>query len=185
MTDRETITPSDVRSFWFSEAIEAKWFKPDEAFDAALKARFEFALKAAKAGALALWTETSEGALALIVLLDQMSRNIYRNTAEAFAADPMALDTARRAIDRGLDASLEPEQRLFLYMPFMHSERIADQERGVELYTALGLEENLQFMIRHRDIIARFGRFPHRNAILGRQSTPEEEEFLKKPGSRF
>jgi len=185
MTDRETITPSDVLNFWFSEEVKEKWFKPDEAFDAALKARFEPALKAARGGALASWAETSDGALALIVLLDQMSRNIYRNKPEAFAADPMALDTARRTIDRGLYASLEPERRLFLYMPFMHSERIADQERGVALYTALGLEENLQFMIRHRDIIARFGRFPHRNAILGRQSTPEEEEFLKQPGSRF
>lgn len=180
-----TLSPSDIVDFWFSDDTKKQWFKPDAAFDDALRARFETPLQAARRGVYADWPGTAHGALALIILLDQISRNIYRGTPEAFAADEQALDVAAHAIANGFDEQLTPEQRIFLYMPYMHSEALADQERGMELFTRLGVAENLDYMRRHRDIIARFGRFPHRNAILGRQSTPEELEFLKQPGSSF
>jgi uncharacterized protein (DUF924 family) len=175
----------EVLTFWFSDGVKAKWFKPDAAFDAELKQRFEPALHQAKAGGLASWSESPEGALALVILLDQISRNIHRGTAEAFAADALAIDTARKTVARGFDERLSPDERYMLYLPFMHAERLEDQEEGVRLFTALGLDDALDYMRRHRDIIARFGRFPHRNAILGRQSTPEELDFLMQPGSRF
>jgi uncharacterized protein (DUF924 family) len=181
----DAIAPLEVLAFWFSPEVKAKWFEPDDAFDAELRRRFEPALKQARSGALDSWGDSPQGALALIVLLDQISRNIYRGTPQAFAADALALGIARRAVARGFDKNLATDERAILYMPFMHSERLEDQEEGVKLFTALGLDVPLDFMRRHRDIIARFGRFPHRNAILGRPSTPEELEFLKQPGSSF
>jgi len=183
--NRQAVEPSEILSVWFAPESRPKWFKPDDAFDAALRRRFEPALEKARADWLGAWLETPEPALAHIILLDQVPRNIYRGTPKAFAWDDLALDLADQAVKAGLDAKLGPEERQFLYMPFMHSERLADQERGVALFTALGLEEPLDFMKRHRDVIARFGRFPHRNAILGRESTPEEMAFLEQPGSSF
>ena len=185
MTDDNEIKPSDILGYWFSEGAKTRWFEPDAAFDAELKQRFEPALKKAKSGASANWSENPAGALALVVLLDQIARNLYRNTPEAFAADPLALDIAKRAVARGFDEGLSTDERSILYMPFMHSECLEDQESGVGLFAALGLDDPLDYMRRHRDIIARFGRFPHRNAILGRPSTPEELAFLQQPGSHF
>ncbi len=147
--------------------------------------RFGALLLKAKQGELVHWAETPDGALALVILFDQLSRNIHRGTPEAFAADVLALATAKHAIFQGHDLRLSPEGRGFLYLPFEHSEVLADQDKGVALFEALGSEELLDYMRRHRDIIARFGRFPHRNAILGRSSTAEEIEFLKQPGSSF
>jgi uncharacterized protein (DUF924 family) len=185
MTDHEAPIPADILDYWFSPAVREKWFEADAAFDAELKQRFAPALALARSGALASWADSPEGALALIVLLDQISRNIHRNTPDAFAGDALALRTAKDAIARGFAGGYDADRRYALYLPFMHSERLEDQERGVELFTGLGNEKALDYMRRHRDIVARFGRFPHRNAILGRISTPEELAFLEQPGSRF
>ncbi len=179
------IQPSDVVSFWFAEETKPNWFEGNEEFDAELRRRFGAAYMAARSGQFDGWGEDPRSVLALVLLLDQIPRNIHRNTPEAFATDAQALDLAKRAIEQGYDTALTPEQRQFLYLPFMHSEQLAEQERGMELYEALGLEVPLDFMRQHRDIIARFRRFPHRNRILGRTSTDEEEAFLKTPGSHF
>lgn len=184
-TGHNLISPGDLLSYWFSDAAKAKWFKPDSKFDGELKARFEPSFKSARSGALASWAQDARSMLALIILLDQIPRNIYRDTPEAFAEDSQALACARQAVERGHDGRLSVEERQFLYMPFMHSEALEDQDQGVTLFRDLGLEEPLRFMHRHRDVIARFGRFPHRNAILRRQSTEEEAAFLERPGSRF
>lgn len=179
------IQPSDVVSFWFAEETKPNWFEGNEQFDAELRKRFGAAYMAARSGQLDDWAKDPRSALALVLLLDQIPRNIYRNTPEAFATDAQALNLAKQAMDHGHDMALTPEQRQFFYLPFMHSEQLAEQERGMELYGALGLAEPLDFMRAHRDIIARFGRFPHRNRILGRANTDEEEAFLKRPDSHF
>ena len=185
MTNTIPFPPSDILAFWFSQKVRAKWFARDDGFDAELRQRFGALLGQARLGELAHWAESPEGALALVILLDQFSRNIHRGTPEAFAADAQALGVAKHAIARGHDLRLTPDGRGFLYMPFEHSEDIADQDRGVALFEALGAAEPLDYMRRHRDIIACFGRFPHRNAILGRNSTADEVAFLKQPGSSF
>lgn len=185
MIDSDATKPADILSYWFSGGVKPQWFKPDETFDAELKERFEPALDRAKSGGLGKWAETPKGALALIILLDQIPRNIYRNTPAAFASDGQALSLAKQAVEQGFDAGLEPEERQFLYMPFMHSETLNDQDTGLALFSDIGLEEPLRYMRLHRDVILRFGRFPHRNDILGRPSTAEERAFLKEPGSRF
>lgn len=185
MTDPSTPTPADLLSFWFSEEVKPKWFEKDNGFDAELRERFGPLLMKGMRGELAQWEESPDGALALVILLDQLPRNIHRGTPEAFAADPLALETAKAAIARGYDLRVAPERRTFFYVPFEHSESLADQDRGVPLFEALGVQEYLGYMRRHRDIVARFGRFPYRNAILGRSSMPEEIEFLKQPGSSF
>jgi uncharacterized protein (DUF924 family) len=179
------IEPSDVVSFWFAEETKPNWFEASEEFDAELRKRFGAAYLAARGGQLDEWAEDPGSALALVLLLDQIPRNIHRNTPEAFATDTKALNLAKQAIEHGHDMALPQEQRQFLYLPFMHSEQLAEQERGMELYGPLGLAVPLDFMRAHRDIIARFGRFPHRNRILGRANTEEEEAFLKLPGSHF
>lgn len=181
-----------ILDFWFgapdSDAYgkpREAWFKADEAFDAGIRQRFEAALGEAAAGAHNALSDTPEGALALTILLDQFPRNIYRGTPRAFAFDPQALAVARTALAAGHDQAVAPFQRAFLYLPFEHSESLADQERSVALFEALGDENGLDYAVRHRDIIARFGRFPHRNAILGRESTPAELSFLEQRGSSF
>jgi uncharacterized protein (DUF924 family) len=179
------VTPADVVDYWFSEEIKPKWFDGGAAFDAELRGRFLDAWQAAGTGALDHWTATPQGLLALVILLDQIPRNCHRGTPDAFATDASALRWAKWAVAQGVDRGLSDEQRQFLYLPFMHSEVLADQEEGMALYAALGLASPLDYMRQHRDIIARFGRFPHRNEFLGRSSTPEEVEFLKQPGSRF
>lgn len=184
MEERED-EQADLLRYWFSREAREKWFDADPAFDAALKSRFEPLLYEAKAGRLDGWAGSPQGALALVILLDQIPRNIYRNSPQAFAADAQALAAAKAAVAQGFDRALGADERWMLYLPFMHSEDLADQERGIELFAALGLEEPLRFMKRHRDIIARFGRFPHRNEILGRPSSAEEIAFLQESGSRF
>ncbi|HEX6012488.1 MAG TPA: DUF924 family protein [Geminicoccaceae bacterium] len=175
----------DVLSFWFAPDGRERWFEPDPAFDAEIARRFAPMVGDAAAGRLDAFAGEPRGALALCVLLDQFPRSIWRGTPRAFAQDEAARRVADRAVAAGLDRDLPPEQRLFLYLPFEHSESLADQERSVALMAGLGDAEWLDYAVRHRDVIARFGRFPHRNAVLGRESTPEEAAFLAEPGSSF
>lgn len=182
---RPAVTPEDVLAFWFSDETISKWFNGGTAFDALCRDRFAHAIEAAKAGDIDHWTATPDGALALVILLDQMTRNVYRGTPQAFSGDAAALTIAKAAIAKGYDAAIPSARRNFFYLPFQHSEQLEDQERGMTLYATNDVDEGLLWMTRHRDVIARFGRFPHRNAILGRVSTPEEEDFLQQPGSKF
>jgi uncharacterized protein (DUF924 family) len=172
-----TAGPGEVVTFWLGQN-EKVWFSADPAFDAEVLSRFAELVERAKSGALDHWADTAEGALALVILLDQMTRNIYRDSPEMFAADGKALAVAELAIERGFDQDLPKSKRRWLYMPFMHSEDLADQERSVELFTRSEIAESVPFAVDHADIIRRFGRFPHRNAILGRRTTPEEAAFL-------
>jgi len=169
-------TPDEVLSFW-REAGADRWFEKDEAFDGAIRARFLATYEAAARGELAGWEASAEGTLALVIVLDQFPRNMFRGSPRIFAADEHARRAANLAIKRGYDLDVPPDMRGFLFLPFMHSEDLADQNRCVELYRAAN-DEHLKYAIEHRDIIRRFGRFPHRNAVLGRTSTPDEQAFL-------
>ena len=173
----ETVTPADVLAFW-REAGPDKWFTKDEAFDADVRERFLSTYEAAAAGQLAAWEDTPEGALALCIVLDQFPRNMFRGSARTFAADEQARAVASQALKRGYDQDVPEAERGFFFLPFMHSEEIADQERCVALYRAAGDDYGLKYAEQHADIIRRFGRFPHRNAVLGRETTPEELAFL-------
>jgi uncharacterized protein (DUF924 family) len=176
---------ADILRFWFAEAGKRKWFRGGEAFDAEIRARFSDHHAAAAAGLLEPWRATPLGALALVLLLDQFSRNLYRKDARAFAADPYSRLVADGAIRRRFDKIAPVEARPFFYLPFMHSERLFDQRRSVALYKAISpASPNLPFAIDHARIIERFGRFPHRNAALRRQSTDAELAFLKHGGFR-
>ncbi len=178
-------TAADVLRFWFDESTPAQWFQKDDGFDAAIRGRFGALLRRAAQGELAHWRTGADGRLAEVIVLDQFSRNVLRGERAAFAQDGMALVLAQEAIAQGLDAALPPERRAFLYMPFMHSESAQVQAESVRLFTALGNANNLDFAQRHQVIVERFGRFPHRNAVLGRSSTAEEIAFLQEPGSSF
>jgi uncharacterized protein (DUF924 family) len=173
--------PSDVLQFWRA-AGEQKWFASDDAFDAEVRRQFLPAYQSAASGRLEDLDATPEGALALLILLDQMPRNMFRGTARAYAADPLARAVAQRALARGFDRSFPLPERQFFYLPFMHSEALADQERGVELYRNAGDTGGLKYAEQHAAIIRRFGRFPHRNALLGRPTTAEEQAFLDAGG---
>ncbi|HET9653238.1 MAG TPA: DUF924 family protein, partial [Usitatibacter sp.] len=166
-----------------------EWFRKDVAFDEEIRRRFGELHAAAAARSLDAWRASPEPMLALVIVLDQFSRNIYRGDARAFAQDAHALECAKEAVVRGDDLAMLPVERQFLYLPFEHSEDLADQETGVERMRSLDAFDETRgisdWAVRHRDIIRRFGRFPHRNAALGRDSTPEEVEFLKQPGSGF
>ncbi|MEP7067977.1 MAG: DUF924 family protein [Usitatibacter sp.] len=184
----------DVFDFWFGPPelrgkSRPEWFRKDEAFDAEIRRRFLALHACAALGEREGWRVEPHPMLALVIVLDQFSRNLYRGDARAFAQDAQALACAREALARGDEAGLLPVERQFLYMPFEHSEHLADQDRAVDLMRALDAFEAthglVQWAERHRAIIQRFGRFPHRNAVLGRVSTPEEIEFLKEPGSGF
>jgi len=175
----------EVIGFWFGELEPAQWFRKDPALDAEIAARFAALLEAAGRGELWSWRLSARGRLAEVIVLDQFSRNIHRDTPLAFTRDPVALVLAQEAVAGGIDRHLEVPWRAFLYMPWMHSESLAIHDEALGLFDQPGLEENLRFEHRHRDIIARFGRYPHRNAILGRPSTPEELAFLEQPGSSF
>jgi uncharacterized protein (DUF924 family) len=170
--------PHRVIAFW-SSAGPAAWFAADPAFDAEIAAQFGALHAEAAAGKLAEWEQSPEGSLALILLLDQFSRNIHRGKPEAYAQDRMAQEIAARAIDHRLDHRASPGLRPFFYMPFMHAEDIALQRRSVHFFAGQPEKEQLSYALHHRDIIANFGRFPHRNAILGRSSTPEELAWLQ------
>jgi uncharacterized protein (DUF924 family) len=174
-----------VLDFWFVEAGPKQWFNKDPAFDQALAERFGALYDAACRCELYAWRQSSRGALAEILLLDQFSRNIYRDQALAFAQDPLALSLAQHLVARGGDHALPPEQRAFVYIPYMHSESPLIHQEALRLFDQPGLERNLDFEQRHWAIIERFGRYPHRNSILGRESTQEERDFLRQPGSSF
>ena len=200
--------PDDARDLltaWFGEldregladdAHVERWWKKDPAFDAELRERFGALNAEAREGGLRAWLKTPRGTLAYVILLDQVSRNIHRDTPEMYTADARALEVAKAALaDGATEAALAVHERVFLYMPLMHSEAVADQRACVACFERLAgsldgwakasIEANLQFARAHRDIVERFGRFPHRNDILGRETTAEEREFLKQPGSSF
>jgi uncharacterized protein (DUF924 family) len=174
-------TRDDLLAFW-REAGMDKWFRGGAAFDAECRARWQDAHFAAARRECDGWLDDADGALALVLLLDQIPRNIFRGSGHAFATDPLALHFAGRAIEAGFDAQVEPALRFFFYLPFEHSEAIADQRRAVELFTALDDANLLGYAVAHRDVIARFGRFPHRNAALGRSNTPDEQAWLDAGG---
>ncbi|MCP5169535.1 MAG: DUF924 domain-containing protein [Hahellaceae bacterium] len=179
------IEPQTVLDFWFVEIDEACWFRKDESFDAVIRERFGELHHRAVRGELFRWRQTPEGRLAEIIVLDQFSRNIYRDHPLAFAWDGMALSLAQEAVARGQDRLLSASWRVFLYMPYMHSESRVIHDEAERLFAQAGLEDNYRFELRHKEIIARFGRYPHRNQILGRPSTPDELSFLTMPGSSF
>ena len=189
-------SPADVLAFWFGSEGEPgygefrdEWFRKDETFDREVTDRFGDLYERAAAGELDAWREEAEGCLALVIVLDQFPRNMFRGDARTHATDEKALDAAKYAIERALDRELPAFQKVFLYMSFMHAESVEDQRRSVELFEGLAAEPGgpdvVEYAVGHRDIVERFGRFPHRNAILDRETTPEEAEFLTQPGSSF
>ena len=175
----------EVLNFWFKEIEPANWWVKDSAFDNSITEKFLSIHNAAKHCELAPWRETAHGRLAEIIVLDQFSRNMYRDTPQAFACDGIALVLAQEAIAAGTDKALKPVEKRFLYMPFMHSESLVIHEKALALYQANGIDSNVEFEIKHKEIIERFGRYPHRNSILNRQSTAEELAFLSQPNSSF
>jgi uncharacterized protein (DUF924 family) len=186
------VSPDAILDFWFGEAPHVsrkEWFRKDAAFDATIRTRFGDAIAQAVAGGFGEWCHEARGLLARVLLLDQFTRNAYRDTAQAFSGDARALATAHLGVEMGHDRKFDPVERWFLYLPFEHTEDLAVQEKALHLYRALardtGLARPLAYAQRHHAIIERFGRFPHRNALLGRVSTPEELAFLQSPGSAF
>lgn len=178
---RAVADPGTVLAFWRAVGPD-RWFEKDAALDAEIRARFLPTYEAAVAGDLSHWQETAHGTLALIVVLDQFPRNMFRGDPRTYAADPQACGIAEAALARGVDGQFDNADRQFLYLPLSHSENLADQERAVALFRAAGDAEALRYAEEHADIIRRFGRFPHRNAILGRQTTPAEQAFLDAGG---
>jgi uncharacterized protein (DUF924 family) len=175
------MTPDSILDFWFGQDRKA-WFEKNPAFDEDIRKRFLALFESAAAGALRHWVNAPRSALALVILLDQMPRNMFRGAPRAFATDPLALDAARAIVAHGWDQGFNADERIFAYLPFEHSESLEDQQTSMRLFEG---NPNFEWARRHWEIIRRFGRFPHRNAILGRESTPEEIEFLKTPGSGF
>jgi uncharacterized protein (DUF924 family) len=193
------VTPDDVIAFWFGptgpqgpipDEVRARWWRKDAAFDEEIRRRFGELHAQACAGELDDWCATPRGCLALVIVLDQFSRNMHRDDPRAWAADAVAVRHCLDAIDAGVDAALPPQARAFLYMPLMHAEDRELQARSLEVFEALarsgeGAPDVVSFAESHKRIVDRFGRFPHRNAVLGRATTAEEESFLKEPGSSF
>src|SRR5215212_1139421 len=184
----------EVLDFWFGREGEPgyggfreEWFRKDPEFDREIRDRFEGLHEQAAAGALDDWKQDARSCLTLVILLDQFPRNMYRGDPRSYATDRKAQETAGYAVDHALDRELPEFQRMFLYMPFMHSEDLELQRRSVELFGVLGGDDadEPSYAVRHMEIVERFGRFPHRNEVLGRATTPEEAEFLKEPGSSF
>ncbi len=174
-------SPADVISFW-RDAGHDRWYRKDDAFDAEIRRRFLATWEAAAGGRLDGWQDRDDGTLALLIVLDQFPRNMFRGDPRAFATDAKTRDVARRAIAGGIDQRIDAAMRQFVYLPFEHSENHSDQQHSVDLFRALGDAENLRYAEIHEDIIRRFGRFPHRNAVLGRTTTAEEHAFLKSGG---
>ena len=183
--NKPNITHQDIITFWFKTLEPKQWFIKDFALDKLITKRFQAVHHAAMLGELYMWRETPEGRLAEIIVLDQFSRNMFRDTPQAFASDTLALILAQEAIRQGDDQHVEIEQRAFMYMPYMHSESALIHEQAVKLFDQPGAEYNYEFELKHKAIIDQFGRYPHRNAILGRQSTPQEIAFLKHAESSF
>jgi uncharacterized protein (DUF924 family) len=179
MAGGDTITPADIVWFWRHAGYD-RWYKKDDAFDAEVRRRYLELWQRASAGELSAWEKSDDGALALTIVLDQFPRNMFRGKPEAFSSDAKALAVAERAVARGADARIDPQLLEFLYMPFMHSEVLVDQLRCVELFQ--NSPGNLKYAEEHADIIRRFGRFPHRNRMLGRATTPEEQAYLDAGG---
>lgn len=179
------MTYQDVLNFWFKEIEPARWWIKDIAFDEEIINKFRKVHEAARQGELVAWRKTASGRLAEIIVLDQFSRNMFRDTPQSFSFDGIALVLAQEAIAIGADKTLTPVEKSFLYMPFMHSESLLIHEQAVALYTENGIANNLDFEIQHKEIIERFGRYPHRNTILNRVSSKEEVEFLNQPNSSF
>lgn len=175
----------EIITFWFEELEEKQWWVKDEQLDQTIRSRFLYIHSEAMGERLEHWRTEPEGRLAEVIILDQFSRNIFRDTPNAFASDSKAIELVQEAINNGADEKLEMQKRKFLYMPFMHSESLAVHEKAIELFSKPGLEGTLEFEIKHKVIIERFGRYPHRNKILGRESTAEELEFLQTPDSSF
>ncbi len=177
----------DILDFWFVETQPIQWFQVNEAFDKIITERFEGAYETAAQGGYDDWQHNADGALALCLLLDQMPRNMFRGTPKAFATDKKALIVTKYAISKGLDQVHSPQKRRFIYLPFEHSENLNDQRRSVELFEKTKDEDQLgyEYAVRHFKIIEQFGRFPHRNKILKRDNTPEEEEYLAQIGAGF
>ena len=186
----------EVLDFWFGREDEPgygefrdAWFRKDEGFDQEVRERFGSLYERAAAGALDGWRDDARSCLALVICLDQFPRNMFRGDGRTHATDAKAMESARYAVERAFDRELPPFQRMFVYMPFMHSENLEDQRRSVELFGRLaekpGAPDVTSYAVGHMEIVERFGRFPHRNVILGRETTPEEAEFLERPGSSF
>ena len=175
----------DILNFWFDECRPKQWFKKNSEFDAMLESRFANTVEDAFAKCLDSWEDTEEGCLALILVLDQFTRNIFRGTPRAFSGDERALELSQKCYENGYLANPNIYRRQFILMPMMHSEEIAVQDTALPLFKEYTTQRDYDYALRHRDIIARFGRFPHRNTILGRPSTDEELEFLTQPGSSF
>lgn len=169
---------TDILNFWYTPPMPQHWFNSSPAIDTAIRERFEHTWAEAKAGNLEAWQESAEGCLALCIVLDQFPLNMYRGEARSFSTEQQAVAVTKYAVAQGFDQQLPPERVMFLYMPLMHSEHLVDQDESVRLFTAVGLTENARFAEHHRSIVQRFGRFPHRNAALGRESTPAELEYL-------
>lgn len=178
-------TAQDILDFWFTTHGPQDWFTKDEAFDQKIKTQFLEPYHLARVGKFHDWMSAPESLLALILLLDQFPRNMFRDNKAMYDADPLACYLSYLAIETGFDHKIDQDKRLFMYLPLMHSEALADQEKCVELCEKLGNQTSLDYAIQHRDIVKKFGHFPHRNKILGRISTAEEEDFLTQPGSSF
>lgn len=170
--------PQDILDFWYAPDMRSKWFASTPQLDASMRERFEPLWEAAVRGELDAWRSSPQGSLALAIILDQFPLNMFRGTPKSFSSEGQAIAVAKQALAQGFDQKIDPAQLAFLYMPLMHSEDFADQDLSVELFAAAGLENNLRFAQHHREIVRRFGRFPHRNAILGRTSTPQEIDYL-------
>jgi len=177
MTERET--PDSIIGFWFSKQVAKCWFNSTPELDQTIKSKFELTYQIAKEGSLAHWQTSPLGCLALILLFDQFPLNMYRGLSQCFATEAQAREISDIAISKCFDEELYDKQKVFVYMPYMHSENINDQNTAIELYTRAGLKDNLRFAMHHHGIVERFGRFPHRNKILGRKNTSDEDEYLK------
>lgn len=171
--------PVDVLRFWFAEPVRPFWFKKNPAFDAEIRQHFIKTYNAAYEGGLLEWKNTPTDMLAMIILFDQFPRHMFRGTERAYESDALANCCADSALKRGDDSYLTPDERIFLYMPLLHSEHMVDQERSVRFFRALGNPTALDYALQHYEIVKQFGRFPHRNKLLGRKTTPQETEFLK------
>ncbi|MEB3283447.1 MAG: DUF924 family protein [Lyngbya sp.] len=189
-------TVAEILAFWFGSPEDENygkprkvWFQKNSEFDEQIRSDFLADYELASQGKLKNWKESPDSCLALILLLDQFPRNLFRGQPEAFATDSQALEVAKYAVSQGFDRQMLPVKRWFIYLPFEHSENLVDQEKSIELTRQLSddpdSKSSIDYAIRHWEIIKQFGRFPHRNSILGRESTPEEQEFLKQPGSSF
>ncbi len=175
---KTVVNPEDIIEFWYADENRELWFKSTPEFDRELQRRFRQTWEQARRGELDHWRAHAEGCLALVIVLDQFPLNMFRGEAQSFATEAQSREVARHALEQGFDRECSTEHKAFLYMPFMHSEDLADQELSLRLYAAPGLESNLRFARHHHDIVARFGRFPHRNAALGRDSSEAEIEYL-------